>query len=291
MRQRRAITLLELLVVIAIIGLLVALLLPAVQQSRESARRSQCLNFVKQCGLALHENQTIDGAFGFPIPVEWRGGQSYAPTCPSEVHRTRLKDTEPPRQPITYAANMGTWFVYDPITNRGGDGAFYITSRLGPHEFTDGLSHTLAVAEVKAYTPLFRNAGLANPTRPETTEDVCALGGEPAMGANLLMNAGHSELVGGGVHQMGFTTIFGPNSKVICLQSGQSYDVDWTNQEEGKSPTKVTYAAVTARSFHPGIVNVLLLDGSARPVSDRIDLSIWRALSTRSGGEAMSSNF
>ena len=86
----------------------------------------------------------------------------------------------------------------------------------------------------------------------------------------------------------GFTSTFTPNTKVLCVQSGESYDVDWTNQRDGRSSTENTYAAVTARSFHPGGVSAVYMDGSVRFQAETIDLQVWRALSTRAGGEVVS---
>jgi prepilin-type N-terminal cleavage/methylation domain-containing protein/prepilin-type processing-associated H-X9-DG protein len=76
-QQRRGFTLVELLVVIAIIGVLVALLLPAVQAAREASRRSQCLNQIRQLGLACHNFESARGHFP---PAISKGPYSYIAT-------------------------------------------------------------------------------------------------------------------------------------------------------------------------------------------------------------------
>src|SRR5262249_217157 len=79
--QSRGFTLVELLVVIAIIGILVALLLPAIQAAREAARRTQCINHMKQIGLAVLNYETAKKQLPLAYTPNYTGNIGYGP-CP-----------------------------------------------------------------------------------------------------------------------------------------------------------------------------------------------------------------
>ena len=331
----RGFTLVELLVVIAIIGILVSLLLPAVQAAREAARRISCVNNLKQLGIAMHNY--ADANKVFPPSFCWNGtagdvggnwsaqarvlpfleevnlaeaidfkrkytdvmvegGSGTIPIsafrvasylCASEWRdEVRLKNGNPYHYPLNYGVNLGDWLVFDPGTNEGGRGSFHPNSRMRPGMIQDGLSNTLMAAEVKAYTPYIRNGGGAPAAPPADPAQICSL---PI--GEFKKSSGHTEWVDGRAHQTGFTAVFPPNTGVLCDQSGQIYDVDWTSYREGQSATEPTYSVVTARSHHPGVVNAAKMDSSVMTVSDDIAADVWRALSTRNGHELISDDF
>jgi len=188
--------------------------------------------------------------------------------------------------PTNYAFNFGTWFVYDPTTGRGGDGAFFPNARLRFASFTDGSTSTLLISEVNAWQPYRRNGGPVDTAVPDTLTDV-----EAAIASgDQFKNTGHTEWPDGRVHHHGFTTVLTPNSSPECQDDdGTTFICDYNSWQEGKngSAGPPSYAIITSRSHHTGVVNSALVDGSVRTISENIDRSVWRALGTRGGNEVI----
>ena len=122
--------------------------------------------------------------------------------------------------------------------------------------------------------------GGSGPAQPPTNPAQIA-----ALGGAFKASSGHTEWVDGRVHQTGFTTVFLPNTVVPVQRGGTWFDVDYTSCREDKSCGSPVRAAVTSRSFHAGIVNTLLMDGSVHSIASNIDLTIWRRLGARSDGQ------
>ena len=126
--------------------------------------------------------------------------------CPSEkLDTAKLKNGAAAQYPLNYAVNLGTWFVWDPTSGTGGNGTFYPGSQIRAGDIADGLSYTLACAEVKAFQPMFRNAGLSSPVAVPTSPASVA-----AMGGTFQVNNGHTEWEDGRSTDSGFTTTFAP---------------------------------------------------------------------------------
>src|SRR5690606_16987853 len=107
-----------------------------------------------------------------------------------------------------------------------------------------------------------------------------------ASGGDNKVDSGHTEWVDGRVHQTGFTVTLSPNSRVN-VPGGERPEGDYNSCRTDASCASPTYAAVTSRSWHEGIVNSLLMDGSVRSITENIDLGTWHNLGARNDGNVI----
>lgn len=207
--------------------------------------------------------------------------------CPTDPGSDQVRNPgrgRPLLYPTNYGFNFGTWYVYDPATNKGGDGMFFPNSFLRYRDCLDGTSQTLLAAEVKAWTHYLRNGGPMDTTIPQHAEQVVA----NAALASQFKNTGHTEWPDGRVHHTGITTTLPPNTETLYTHTdGNTYDIDFNSWQEGKNGIAgiPTYASINSRSHHIGLVQATFLDGSVSSITDSIDLEVWRALGTRSNRE------
>ena len=220
--------------------------------------------------------------------------------CPSADDFVTSSRTGIANRPTSYAICVGIW-------SRSGDrrkttsSAFAKVGRRNPKgtDIKDGKSHTIMFAEVVPHLDYFESRECSHRREfpiPDVPADV-----EKRRFWRLSVSKSHTEWINGQETQTGFTTTFGPNSRIV-LPNGK--EGNWLNFERQVTATIPdclceccahpccsypfyfsTARAIPSRSKHFGIVQVTMFDSAVRTVSQHIDLKCWRALGTRAGHE------
>lgn len=315
-------TLVELLVVIAIIGVLVALLLPAVQSAREAARRAQCLNNLKQMGLAC---QNYVSTYNQRLPFGYAGRLPRPPNRNFQKRGVFTEILQFMEQSAIYDQIQFDYGVTPGTTNNPFDDparnqvveAYICPSWIDPKVSGSGFDYQQGA--LVTYTG---NGGA------RTSTDVALIGGTyPANGAFTLREdrpASGPRVITGRQRRMAEVTDGTSNTFLIgefvhrdcnfqsgCDDSPGSVrpwylagfqvrddvvpdiyavkELEFVSNTQNIVRANVGFNKLPLGSFHPGITNFVFIDGSVRTVPDDIDLIVYQALGTVDGEEVFAS--
>jgi prepilin-type N-terminal cleavage/methylation domain-containing protein/prepilin-type processing-associated H-X9-DG protein len=318
MRRRSGFTLIELLVVIAIIGILIALLLPAVQKVREAASRMSCTNNLRQLVLAMHGRHDNLGTFPsgyqnitsatFPTIAASHFRWSWIAQLTPYLEQTNIYNSLDLTIPLYDAHNnvfpvnqLGTstavkilycpsdrlgvvtlgWGPTNYVGNLGSgknggprfmtDGILFENSRIKMADITDGTSTTAMISE--------QILGRGDPTQTSVQPDEI-----PFFWGRLPKNAPVTDAACAGI-----TTFNGDRGARWADGECQYAEYDHHYQPNPRVWDCVAfeYSWKPARSKHHGGVNVAYCDGGVRFITESIPATIWQAMGSRSGGEAI----
>ena len=312
LRPLHGFTLVELLVVIAIIGVLVALLLPAVQAAREAARRTNCVSNMRQLGIGMHNFH--DAKKKFPYGFSWNPATQVRDSW--SYYLLPYFEEQYLNELINYKVGLGgaNWEVVNGPAFKKQinlyvcpsdvvgiyDDTYFVGAR---SNFVACFSAVGTMIEPGAINPVDTcgNNPTYNPAAAPATYNVRGL-------LNVNVQRRIKEVIDGTSKSAMFSeTITGPDGSqdargVWWYEWGAQYshirtpnsplpDEVWGAQ---CVPTKAPCQSISpcwgtekysARSTHPGGVNLTMVDGSVAFFSDEVDLVVWKAIGSINGGE------
>jgi prepilin-type N-terminal cleavage/methylation domain-containing protein len=301
----RAFTLVELLVVITIIGILIALLLPAVQAAREAARRVQCQNNLKQISLAIHGYHEARGSF--PPALTWRrktssgqflDGWSYLYYVLPYVEQSVLGDiyslelsvyaveADPSKVPLLSIALCPSLDMRFPAYNAGGvalPNALVYVAVGGPKSSTTcpytTLPYTIkGTPELPCWGGGYANTGILYGGSSIQMRDVRDGSSNTFMLGELAWDSGNVGWV---------TWARGDSDGVASLYTAKNilYPINCGRKYDPNNPSPYPFNDVCLGSLHAGGCFFAMGDASVHFVNETIDMTLYRALASREGGE------
>lgn len=291
LRRKEAFTLVELLVVIAIIGILVALLLPAVQAARESARLSQCKNNLKQFGLAMHNYESsfeqLPPGYDYQLGPEGNSlGHAWGAYILPFIEEQSIYDQIDFKLPVYHPENLAAREIH--LTT-----FLCPTDDISPNGFIEMGDEQFAMG-----------CYVANFGPPDLDEDQEQRDGVFSRNSETRLSQitdGLSQTLMVGERQNG------PFRAGIELNNHFEYETTWaasvrdaddptddhghmTLFQSGHSPNDPLSDDRDVSASHSGIAQFLLCDGSVRAIAEEIDFDLYVAMSTRSGEELLQEN-